>query len=58
MVPVFPSTKLAVGDVVLCKVYGRIYLNQILAIGPKGYLIGNNKGHQNGWTRAIYGEMK
>lgn len=46
-----------VGDVVLCKVAGRIFLHLVKAIdNTKGFQIGNNKGHINGWTRTIYGK--
>lgn len=46
-----------VGDVVLCRVAGNIYLHKVLAVGDRGFLIGNNKGRQNGWTKTIYGVM-
>lgn len=40
-----------VGDIVLCKVEGHVYLHLISAIGSDGRLqISNNKGHVNGWT--------
>lgn len=46
-----------VGDVVLCKVAGKIFLHLVKAIdNTKGFQIGNNKGHINGWTRTIYGK--
>ncbi len=52
---------LAVGDIVLCKVGGKVYLHLIKAIKQdstrKSYLIGNNKGHTNGWTSSIYGKL-
>lgn len=39
-----------IGDVVLCKVEGRLWLHLITAIGSDGrYQISNNKGHVNGW---------
>lgn len=44
------------GDVVLCKVRGNIYVHKIYGVSnSKGYLIGNNKGHINGWTHNVYG---
>lgn len=57
LVTVSPCTAAAVGYVVLCKVTGRQYLHKVTAIdhGGRGYQIGNNKGHINGWTRSIYG---
>lgn len=50
-----------VGDVVLCKVRGREYLHQIKAKTsslPTRFLIGNNRGHTNGWTGrdAVFGK--
>jgi phage repressor protein C with HTH and peptisase S24 domain len=39
------------GDIVLVKVKGRVYLHLIKQISKSGtYLIGNNKGHNNGWA--------
>lgn len=43
------------GSIVLCKVKGKIFLHKVLAVGDNGFLIGNNKGHTNGWTRTVYG---
>lgn len=43
-----------VGDIVLCKVRGNfIDAHLIKAIGDRGYLIANNHGRENGWTRTI-----
>jgi small-conductance mechanosensitive channel len=49
--------KLAVGDVVLCKVNGVQYLHLVKAISGDRIQIGNNKGRINGWTsrRNIFG---
>lgn len=57
--PVNPETQLAIGDIVLCKVKSKLFLHKIYAIGPdnKSWLIGNNKGYKNGWTRTIYGHV-
>lgn len=45
-----------VGDVVFCKVKGSCFTHKVYAIDPKkGCLIGNNKGHMNGWTKNVYG---
>jgi hypothetical protein len=54
--PCDPSS-LAVGDVVLCKVRGKQYLHLIKAIDDGRFLIGNNRGHTNGWigSNGIYG---
>jgi hypothetical protein len=42
------------GDIVFAKVRGRFYTHLVLAVGSDGrYLIGNNHGHANGWTRDI-----
>jgi len=48
-----------VGDVVLSKVKGRwIDAHQITKIDSEGrYLISNNKGWDNGWTRKIFGRV-
>jgi SOS-response transcriptional repressor LexA len=47
------------GDVVLCKVKGREFLHNVLAIQGKRYKIGNNKGGVNGWIsrREIFGKL-
>jgi hypothetical protein len=43
-------------DVVLAKVNGVVYLHLIKGIRQGGqFLIGNNKGGINGWTKTIYG---
>lgn len=45
-----------VGDVVFCKVHGSCVTHKIYAVDKeKGCLIGNNKGHMNGWTKNVYG---
>jgi len=45
-----------VGDVVYCKVRGRLYTHLVKAKNDKrGCQIGNNHGHINGWTKQIYG---
>jgi Peptidase S24-like len=64
--PVAPH-EVKVGDAVLCKVKGRIYVHLVKAIGQKehgGYSslqfqIGNNKGGVNGWTgdQNVYGKV-
>ena len=45
------------GDVVFCYIKGRFYAHKIIKKGDRGYLIGNNKGRINGWTRTVYGVM-
>ncbi len=51
------STGLSVGDVVLVRVHGRVYLHLIKSTDRGRYLIGNNRGRVNGWVGpdAIYG---
>lgn len=48
-----------VGDVVFCKVKGRfIDAHLITRKAHDGrYLISNNHGHDNGWTKTIYGKV-
>jgi hypothetical protein len=48
-----------VGDIVFCKVKGRyIDAHKITKKAADGkYLISNNHGHDNGWTRTIYGKV-
>ena len=46
------------GDVVYCKVNGRVYLHLAKKVGDDGrILIANNHGHDNGWSRTIYGKL-
>lgn len=49
----------AVGDIVVCKVNGRfIDAHKVVKVGADGrYLIANNRGHENGWTRTVYGRV-
>ncbi|MCB9231002.1 MAG: S24 family peptidase [Bacteroidia bacterium] len=51
------ETSYQVGDIVFCKVKGRfIDAHKIIKIHPdKGYLIANNHGWENGWTKIIFG---
>lgn len=42
-----------IGDVVFCKVHGSCFTHKVYATGD--CLIGNNKGHMNGWTKNVYG---
>jgi phage repressor protein C with HTH and peptisase S24 domain len=56
LVTVSPNVYPAVGDAVLCKVNGNVYVHLVKAIDSDGrFQIGNNKGHINGWTKTIYG---
>ena len=47
------------GDIVFSKVNGQyIDAHKVIATDQhKGYLIANNHGHENGWTRTIYGRV-
>jgi hypothetical protein len=48
-----------VGDVVLCEIGGNQYLHIVKSVKMRGCVIGNNKGHVNGFTpySCIYGVM-
>lgn len=47
-----------VDDIVYCKVNGRLYTHKVYKLDLiRGALIGNNKGHINGWTKNIYGKV-
>ena len=48
----------AIGDIVFCKVKGRyIDAHKIVKRDTnKGFLIANNHGYENGWTKIIYGK--
>ena len=46
---------LEVGDVVLCRVSGNVYLHLVTAKQGDRVQIGNNRGRVNGWTKAVYG---
>ena len=47
-----------IGDIVFSKVKGRfIDAHKIIKTHPqRGYLIANNHGWENGWTRTIFGK--
>jgi len=48
-----------IGDIVFCKVKGRyIDAHKIVKTDSnKGFLIANNHGYENGWTKIIYGRV-
>ena len=54
--PCLPE-QLKVGDIVLVRVRGNIYLHLIKAVDRGRFLIGNNRGGTNGWVgpNCIYG---
>ncbi len=56
LAPCDPNT-LKVGDIVLVRVKGNVYLHLIKAIDRERFLIGNNRGGINGWVgpHAVYG---
>ena len=57
--PITDPSKIKKGDVVLCRVKGNDYLHLVHATryGTQ-WLIGNNKGHTNGWigAHALFGK--
>ena len=58
--PILDTAEIRKGDIVLCRVRGHEYLHLVHAIGPRGYLIGNARGHLNGWTPRshIFGRLE
>jgi hypothetical protein len=47
-----------INDVVLTKVSGNWMVHKITKIGSDGrYMISNNRGRENGWTRQVYGRV-
>ena len=48
-----------VGDIVFCKVRGRFIDAHLITKknAKRGYMIANNHGWENGWTRTIYGKV-
>jgi len=47
-----------VGDVVLSKVKGRwVGAHLIVKVDQGRYLIANNRGRENGWTRRVFGRV-
>lgn len=56
--PIKDDSILEKGDIVLCKVKGNEYLHLIKAVKGERYLIGNNKGGENGWIgrNSIFGK--
>lgn len=53
------ATDYKIGDIVFCKVKGRyIDAHKIIKTdNNKGFLIANNHGYENGWTKIIYGRV-
>lgn len=53
------ATTYEIGNIVFCKVKGK-YIDAHKIIkrdANKGYLIANNHGYENGWTKIIYGRV-
>ncbi|MCA8913340.1 MAG: hypothetical protein KDB82_16700 [Planctomycetes bacterium] len=44
-----------VGEAVLCKVRGCVYVHLVKGVRGDEFLIGNNIGGINGWTRQLAG---
>jgi hypothetical protein len=43
------------GDIVFAKVHGNCYTHKVYAVDrEKGVKIGNNHGHENGWTKQDF----
>lgn len=53
------ATDYQIGDIVFCKVKGRyIDAHKIVKTDKnKGFLIANNHGYENGWTKTVYGRV-
>ena len=47
------------GDVVFCRVRKSVFCHLVTAVDEikLRFQIGNNHGHVNGWTKAIYGKI-
>lgn len=51
-------SEIAKGDVVLAKVKGRYMIHLVTTVGDDGrVMISNNHGHDNGWSRQIFGRV-
>jgi len=53
------ATNYKIGDIVFCKVKGRYNdAHKIIKTeAGKGFLIANNHGFENGWTKTVYGKV-
>lgn len=54
-----PQDDYEVGDIVFCRVRGNYIDSHIITqkSEQRGWMISNNHGHQNGWTKNIYGRL-
>jgi len=48
-----------VGDIVFCRVRGRWIDSHLITqkCAKRGYMISNNHGYQNGWTKKVFGKV-
>lgn len=46
-----------VGDVVLSKVKGRVYLHKVTGKKGNQIQVSNNRGYVNGWTKTVFGKL-
>lgn len=47
-----------IGDIVFCRVHGRLFTHLVKAKNnERGLQIGNNHGYINGWTKTVYGKV-
>lgn len=46
-----------IDDIVCCKVKGRFMVHKIKRISDGSFLICNNKGRENGWTKSVFGKV-
>ena len=60
LVPISDLKTVERGDIVLCKVRGNTFTHKVKQIrnnrGKLEFLIENNHGHVNGWTRQVFGK--
>lgn len=54
--PITATTIIKKRDIVLCKVKGHIHLHLVTGVSGDSYKISNNHGHDNGWTKQVYGK--
>jgi len=60
LVPIADLSEIKKGDILLCKVRGNHFTHLVKGVrnnkGKLEFLIGNNHGHVNGWTKHVYGK--
>lgn len=59
-ITIIPIDRIEVGDVVLARVQGKVYIHLISALEGNRVQISNNHGHVNGWTHKnkVFGRVK